>query len=184
MRKLSSYTFITLNGMYKAEGDDISWHKHEQEEADMSERMLKLNNTLIFGRVTYEMMAYYWPSAMAQTSNPVVAKGMNDAEKIVISKKLKKAEWNNSRIIHTDMVDEIRKLKKTNGNDLTILGSGSIVNQLAEAGLIDEFQLLIDPIILSKGTPLFQGIKRQLNLNLIGSNVYKSGAVFLAYSAL
>ncbi|WP_018341944.1 dihydrofolate reductase family protein [Cytophaga aurantiaca] len=181
MGKLSVFNFITLNGFYKDASNDIHWHQHGKEEGEFSGEMLKQNNILLFGRTTYEMMYSFWPTEMALSSMPEVAKGMNNAEKIVFSNTLKKAEWKNTTIIKNDVVSEIRQLKKTSKKDLTILGSGSIVAQFAEAGLIDTFQFMIDPTAIGKGTSLFSGLKEDLNFTLTETKVFKSGSVLLCY---
>lgn len=181
MSKLTAFNFITLNGFYKDASNDIRWHNHGEEEGNFSAEMLKQNNILLFGRVTYEMMASFWPTEMAIHSMPDVAMGMNTAEKIVFSKTLKKASWNNSTIVKDDIIEKVRALKKSSKKDLTILGSGSIITQFAEAGLIDTYQLMIDPTAIGKGTPLFHNIKQDLHLTLTQTKVFKSGSVLLCY---
>jgi len=181
MRKISSFTFITLNGCYKGLNEDISWHKHGEEEAAYSLESLKSGNTLIFGRVTYEMMASFWPTPMALETAPFVAEGMNNAEKLVFSRTLDKVEWNNSRIINGDMIEEIKMLKQSPGNNMTVLGSGSIVTQLAENGLIDEYQIMIDPVVIADGTPIFNNIHNNLNLSLVSTKTFESGVILLCY---
>jgi len=111
MRKLSLFNFITLNGYYKGPDEDISWHKHGEEENKFSEESMKQESILLFGRVTYEMMAAAWTSPEMKKSNPKVAEGMNKSEKIVFSKTLKKASWSNTRIVNEDMIKEVKKLK-------------------------------------------------------------------------
>jgi dihydrofolate reductase len=106
---------------------------------------------------------------------------MNKAEKIVFSKTLKKADWQNTRIISENILDEIRKLKEGAGKGMTLLGSGSILTQMADAGLIDEYQIMIDPVAITKGTPIFKNIKHQLDLKLTNTRTFKSGAVLLCY---
>ena len=181
MRKLTVFNFVTLNGFYKGPKEDTSWHRHGGEESAYSARMLQLGNTLVFGRVTYDQMAGFWPSAEAMKSLPEVAKGMNEAEKIVFSRTLKKADWNNTRLIRDNMADEIKKMKKTPGKDLTILGSGSIITQMTDLELIDEYQVMIDPVALGEGTPMFKGIRQKLDLELVDSQVFKSGCVLATY---
>lgn len=181
MRKLTVFNFITLNGFFKGPNEDISWHKHGGEESDYSAEGLKSGNTLLFGRVTYEMMASFWPTPIAMDSFPSVAKGMNKAEKIVFSRTLKKVEWNNTKVVKGNIVEEIKKMKQMPGKDMTLLGSGSILTQVAEQGLIDEYQIMVDPIALGEGTPIFKGIKHGLNLMLTKTRTFKSGAVLLCY---
>ncbi|MEP6514032.1 MAG: dihydrofolate reductase family protein [Parafilimonas sp.] len=184
MRKLSVFNFVTLNGFYKGDGEDINWHKHGEEGGKLSEENLKLDNILLFGRVTYEMMANFWPSPMAYESFPVVADGMNNAEKIVFSKTLQKAEWKNTRLVKDNIVDEIKALKEMPGKNMTILGSGSIVSLFADHSLIDDYQFMIDPVAIGNGTPIFKGIRHQLDLKLTDTKILESGAVLLSYHAL
>lgn len=181
MRKLTVFNFISLNGYYKGQDNDISWHRHGAEEGTFSADSLKADNILLFGRVTYEMMAFWWPSPMAAEAYPEVAKGMNAAEKIVFSTIIEQPKWNNTTVMHGDIVSRIRQMKQQPGKNMTILGSGSIVSQFAEAGLIDEYQIMIDPIVLGEGTSIFKGLKHNLNLTLTDSKVFKSGVVLLSY---
>ncbi|MGI8952694.1 MAG: dihydrofolate reductase family protein [Chitinophagaceae bacterium] len=179
MRKLNAFLFLSVNGFFKAANEDISWHRHGGEENEFSIESLKSNNILLFGRVTYEMMVNYWSSPMAKENDPVVAKGINSADKIVFSKTLKKADWNNTKIISD--AEEIKNLKQTPGKNMTILGSGTIITQFANQNLIDEYQFMIDPVALGNGTPIFQSIKNKLDLNLTNSRTFKSGVVLLSY---
>lgn len=181
MKKLTVFNFITLNGFYKDSDNGISWHNHDQDEGDHAADSMRTKSTLLFGRVTYEMMAGFWPTPMAMEQMPEVAKGMNKASKIVFSRTLKKANWNNTKIISSNLIDTVKKLKKENDHDLTILGSGSIVTQLADAKLIDGYQIMIDPVALGSGTPIFHNMKRELDLKLTASKVFKSGVVMLDY---
>lgn len=109
MGKLTVFNFITLNGFYKGDNEDISWHQHGGEEAEYSEESLQSGSTLLFGRITYQMMESFWPTPMAAEAFPKVAQGMNQAEKIVFSKTLKKVKWNNSRLVKGNLIDEIKK---------------------------------------------------------------------------
>jgi len=185
MRRLTMFNFVTLNGFYKGPNGDISWHQHGGgEEAEFSREGVGAGNTLLFGRVTYEMMARVWPSPDAMKNMPEMAEGMNKADKIVFSMTLKKAEWNNTRLVRDNMVEEVRKMKQMPGKDLTILGSGSIVTQLTDAGLIDEYQFMMDPVALGAGTSLFQSMRYPLNLKLASSRIFKSGTLLLNYVPL
>jgi dihydrofolate reductase len=185
MRKLTVFNFITLNGYFEGpQKGDTSWHTHGKEESDYALNMLKLNNTLLFGRVTYEHMKSYWPTHMAMEQIPEMAKGMNQAEKIVFSNTLKTADWNNTRIIKGNIFEEIIHLKKTGSKDLTVLGSGTIVTQFAEQGLVDKYQVMIDPVAISGGTPVFNKIGKKLALDLKEVKTFKTGVVLLTYSPL
>lgn len=182
MRKLSSFTFITLNGFYKGANEDISWHRHGGEEADYAKEGAQSESVLLFGRKTYEMMACYWPTPLALEQARGVAEGMNRSEKIVFSTTLQKADWQNTRIVASNLVAEVQELKQTPGNDLTILGSGSVITQLTDAGLIDEYQVMIDPVALGEGKVLFHNLQQTLNLKVTFSKVFNSGVVLLHYA--
>lgn len=181
MAKLSVFNFITLNGFYKGPGENIGWHSHGEEEAAYSLEGLRSESILLFGRVTYEMMASFWPTPEAMKNMPAVAEGMNRAEKIVFSRTLKKADWKNTMVVNGNIIEEMRKLKNTSTKDMTILGSGSIVTQFAEEGLIDRYLIMIDPVALGSGTPVLNGSKHKLDLKLLATKVFKSGAVLLEY---
>jgi dihydrofolate reductase len=184
MRKLTAFNFITVNGYFKGPEGDISWHKHDAEENEYAVEMLKTGNMMLFGRVTYEMMASYWPTWNAIKNDPIVAEGMNNAEKIVFSTTLQTAGWHNTSLLKENMEKEIRKMKQEPGKDMTILGSGSIVTQFAEHGLIDEYQIMVNPVVLGDGIPLFKNIKHTLHLKLTGRRTFKSGTVLLNYQPI
>ncbi len=178
MGKLIVYNFISVNGYFKGPNEDISWAKADSgEEQTFAEEQFKMNNILIFGRVTYELMASYWPTAQAMKDSPKIAEGMNKAEKIVFSTKMDKADWNNTRLIKEDLGNEIRKLKELPGRDLTVLGSGSIVSQLISLRLLDELQLMVHPVLIGGGTSLLNDIMGKIDLRLLKTKTFKSGSV-------
>lgn len=185
MRKLSSFTFITLNGYFKGLNEDTSWHHqlNSNEAAKYAEQSSSSGSILLFGRKTYEMMYSFWPTPQAAEIFPTVAKNMNKAAKIVFSNSLKDVAWENTRLISGNIVDQVKSLKQTQGSDLTILGSGSIISQFSDAGLIDEYQIMLDPVALGQGTTIFSDIQKNLNLKLISSKVFeKDGIVLLTYA--
>jgi dihydrofolate reductase len=181
MGKLTVFNFATLNGYFEGPNRDLSWHKHGAEENEYAGEMLKSGNTLLFGRVTYEMMASYWPTPNAIKNDPIVAEGMNSADKIVFSRTLKKADWSNTTVVKDNIEEEIKKRKQMPGKNMTLLGSGSILTQFAEQGLIDEYQIMVDPVVLGDGTSMFKGIKDKLDLKLTMTRTFKSGVVLLCY---
>jgi dihydrofolate reductase len=139
-------------------------------------------NALVFGRVTYEIMASSWPTAETMKAMPEIAKGMNEAPKYVFSRTLDRADWANTTLLKGDPATEIARIKQTPGPDLTVLGSGSIVAQLAARGLIDEVQLLVCPIVLGAGKSQFAGVSDRSEWTLTRSRSFKNGRVFMAYS--
>ena len=181
MKKLSVFNFLSIDGYYKSADDDISWNKHGAEEAAFSEESLKLGNTLLFGRKTFQLMESFWTTEEAFKTLPVVAEGMNKEQKIVFSNTLGHVTWSNTKLVKANLNDEIIRLKRDAEKDITILGSGTIVTQLAQARLIDEYQLMIYPVALGSGVAIFNGIKGNLNLALTDTKVFKSGTILLTY---
>jgi len=182
MGKLLVYNFVSANGYFKGLNEDISWahQSPSQEESDFAAENAQGGATLLFGRKTYYMMVSYWPTDQAKQNNPGVAEGMNKAEKIVFSKTLKRADWDNTRIVSGNIKEEVKKLKRSE-KDLTVLGSGSIVNQLTEAGLVDEFQIMIHPVAINNGTAFLKDIDKKIDLVLTKTRSFKSGIVLLCY---
>lgn len=127
------------------------------------------------------MMAAYWPTPLAYQNMPDVAKGMNNSDKIVFSRTLKEVKWKNTRLIKENIIEAVKKLKETSEKDMTILGSGSIITQFADAGLIDEYQIMIDPVAIGKGIPIFKDMNSKLVLHLEKVKTFKSGVVLLFY---
>jgi dihydrofolate reductase len=186
MRKLNVFNFVTLNGYFKGPDGDISWHKHGTgaDEREFAEEGAGSDNILLFGRVTYDMMAWYWPSPDAMKNSPKVADGMNRSRKIVFSRTLKKSDWSNTTIVNDSMIETVKKLKKSADKDITILGSGSIITQLAEHNLIDSYQLMIDPLAIGAGTSIFQGLAKPLQLKLANTRTFTSGVLLLNYESI
>ena len=181
MRKLSVFNLVTLDGYFAGPDGDISWHNVDPEFQELADKAANSGNTLLFGRVTYELMAAYWPTPEALREDPVVARGMNSAEKIVFSRTLKTVDWDNTRLVKDDMPLEVRRLKQGSGKSLTILGSGSIVSQLAQERLIDEFQILLNPVVLGRGRSMFEGVKDRFPLKLLSTQTFKNGNILLNY---
>lgn len=137
--------------------------------------------SLVFGRVTYEMMAGWWPTPMVAQQFPEVAEQMNKLPKVAFSRTLDRVSWENTRLMKGDLAENVRKLKEESGDQLVIMGSGNIIAQLVDQKLIDEYQLVVNPIALGAGRTMFDGIKEKLNLKLTDSRVFKNGNVFLCY---
>jgi dihydrofolate reductase len=181
MRKLVVFNNVTLDGFFAGVNGDISWFKRDAQSSEFAIKMAHSGNTLIFGRVTYQLMAGYWPTPLAMQNDPVMAEGMNSLPKIVFSRTLDKADWSNTRLVKTDMLAEVRKMKQQFGKDMAILGSGSIVSQLAQQGLIDEYQFMVNPVVIGKGRTLFEDIKDRLPLKLTDTRIFANGNVLLSY---
>lgn len=181
MRKLLEFNLVALDGYFEGPGRDISWHNVDAEFNEYAVAMLDSVDLLLFGRVTYELMIRFWPTPEVIKNDPLVATRMNSLAKIVFSRTLAKAEWNNTRLVKDNIADEIKKLKQEPGKDMVILGSGSIVSALTPLGLIDEHRIMVNPVILGRGNPLFKGIGSKLDLELTHSRTFTSGNVLLYY---
>jgi dihydrofolate reductase len=184
-RRLSSFIHLSLDGYYCDARGDMSFAQKpptDTEWADFTNKNASGNGALLFGRVTYAMMAAWWPTPAAAQRMPDVAAGMNRMPKYVASRTLTSADWSNTTLLTGDLSDAIRRLKNEDGPDLAILGSGSIVAQLAQAKLIDRLQLVINPLVLGSGKSLFNGVSEKLPLKLESSRQFNDGAVLLTYS--
>jgi dihydrofolate reductase len=189
MRKLIAFNSVSLDGYFTDASGDMSWaHKHDAEWNAFVKGNASGGGTLLFGRKTYELMAGYWPTPMAMKNDPVVAAGMNKLPKVVFSRTLDKAAWSNTTLVKDDLLAAVRKMKNEPegpeggaGDGLVILGSGSIVSQLAQARLIDVFQIALNPVVLGRGRTLFEGVQYKWNLKLTNSRAFQNGNVFLSY---
>ena len=185
MRKLIVFENVSLDGYFTDAKNDMSW-AHRGNADDKEWKAFTAENAsgesqLLFGRKTYEMMVKYWPTSEAKEKDPKVAGGMNALPKLVFSRTLTNVSWANTKVVNGDPAGEVRKLKKESGPVMVILGSGSIVAQLAAAGLIDEYQLVLTPVALGKGRTLFEGLPKNMDLKLAHSRVFKNGNVLLNY---
>lgn len=181
MRKIIFQMMISLDGYFEGPGREIDWHNVDDEFNEYAAELLNSVNTLLFGRVTYELMAGYWPSRDAVENDPVIAAKMNSLQKIVFSNTLKEVSWNNTRLVSGNITDEIIKLKQNYDKPVAILGSSDLAVELARNGLIDEFRIMINPVILGEGKPLLAGINARIRLKLTKTRVFKSGNVLLYY---
>ena len=185
MPKLISFTSISLDGYFTSLNGDMSWAHAEPNDAEWNAFVAentKGDSTLVFGRVTYDLMASYWPTPMAAQQNGVVADKMTRASKLVFSRTLDNASWSNTTVVKGDMPSEIRTLKQGDGLDMVILGSGSIVAQLAAQGLIDELQVVVLPLILGSGKSLFGGANGPLRLTRNSARTFGNGNVVFSYA--
>jgi dihydrofolate reductase len=182
MRKLIVFNSISLDGYFVDPKGDMSWAHNSSPEFDaFVEENAKGGGVLLFGRKTYDLMASFWPTSMAAQAYPVVAERMNNLPKVVFSRTMDKPQWNNTRVVKGDIVAATRKMKQESEAGMAIMGSGSIVSQLVQEGLIDEYQVVVIPVILGSGRTMFEGVKERLRLKLIKSRIFGNGNVFLCY---
>src|SRR5262252_7112349 len=182
MAALKVFNQVSLDGYFTDAHADMSWaHKSDPEWQAFTKQNAKGGAVLLFGRVTYEMMASFWPTPAARKSAPDVADAMNKLTKVVFSRTLEEADWSNTTLVKSDLVEAVRAMKQRERQDLVVMGSGQIVTQLAQAGLIDEYQIVVNPIILGSGRTLFEGVDHRLELRLSKTRQFSNGNVVLWY---
>lgn len=181
MATVGAFISLSLDGCYSDTDGDMSWaHTQDPEQTDFTAQNAKSGSGLLFGRVTYDMMQSFWPTPQAAEMMPDVAASMNALPKFVASRTIKSADWSNTTVLGGDLVNDVKKLKAS-GPDLTILGSGSIVTQLATAGLLDSLDVMLVPVSLGGGKRLFDGMPRSLGWRREDVRQFSNGNVFLRY---
>lgn len=187
MAKLIVFNMVSIDGYIADSHGDMSWAK-SRDDAEWNAFVAgnaSGGGTLLFGRVTYDLMRSFWPTPQAAQQMPAVAERMNNRPKVVFSRTLDHASWNNTTLVQGDIVAAVRQMKKDSAAGLAILGSASIVSQLAQERLIDEFQMVVIPIALGTGkTPgktMFDGMSDRLPLRFTKSRTFGNGNVFLCY---
>ena len=184
MRKLVVFNNVTLDGYFAGMNGDLGWAKRDQPDAEYHAFVAdnaQRGGLLVFGRITYDMMASYWPTPLALQNDPEVAERMNRLPKVVFSRTLSQASWSHTTLVKGNLAAEIRRLKQAPGPDMTILGSGSLIAQLAPQGLIDAYQLMVNPVVLGQGRTMFDGIPEPLSLRLSQTRAFGNGNVLLCY---
>jgi len=181
MRKVIVFNQLSLDGFIADEHGDMSWaHKQDPEWTAFTSENASGEAVLVFGRVTYDLMAGWWPTPQALQSMPDVARRMNELPKVVFSRTLKEAAWQNTRLVKGDPAAEARRMKAEAGPDMVIMGSGTIVSQLTDAGLVDEYQVVVNGIALGRGRRMFD-VREKTRLTLKKTRVFKNGNVVLWY---
>ncbi len=196
MRKIIMLNRITLDGFFAGPNGEIDWFIPDPEidKELIDEKKAGTPDTILLGRITYEMFESYWPKVAkgstdleyspegegAQAAERKIADMLTKMRKIVFSKTLKRVNWENSRIFSGDLVKEVKRLKRENTSDMIIFGSGTIVQQLTSERLIDDYWFIVTPVILGTGKPLFPGIPR-VELQLLETRNFRSGNVVLHY---
>jgi dihydrofolate reductase len=187
MQKLMVFNNVSLDGYFVDANASMAWARSLKPDTEWDAFMVSNATSravLVFGRITYDLMASFWPSPTAAKDWPAAAEGMNSSQKIVFSRTMDKASWNNTRLVKTDPVAEIRRLKSEPGAGMCILGSGSIVSQLAQEGLIDLFHIAVIPVVLGKGRTMFEGVTKRLSFTRTKCRPFANGNVLLCYEPI
>jgi dihydrofolate reductase len=184
MRKLIVFNHVSLDGFFVDSSNGMTWAKTNQDDSQWNAFVAenaKDDGPLVFGRITYQLMASYWPTPMAMQHGGGIAERMNRMPKVVFSRTLDEASWSNTTLVKGDLASEVRRMKNEAGEGMAILGSGTIVSQLAPEGLIDEFHFAVNPIILGRGRTMFETVRDKLDLKLMKSRAFANGNVVLVY---
>jgi len=185
MRKLVQFMHVSLDGFVAGPHGEMDWINVDEEMFDYAGQRTNESDTALYGRVTWEMMEGYWPTA-ADQPNPSKhdlehSRWYNHVEKVVVSRTLKGKRVKNTRIVSDNVAAEIKKIKEEAGKEIIIFGSPSTSHLLMNAGLVDDLWVFVNPVVLGEGIPLFKGIPDKINLKLVKNHVFKSGVVCLHY---
>ena len=185
MRKLISFMHISLDGFVAGPNGELNWVKVDEEIFDFVGNRISEGDTAIYGRVTYQMMENYWPTAgdkpNASKHDVEHSKWYSKVHKVVLSKTLNAEGLSNTKIISDKITERINEIKQQSGEDILLFGSPTATHSLIQLNLIDGYWLFVNPIILGQGIPLFAGIKDKINLILLTTRRFSSGVTELNY---
>jgi dihydrofolate reductase len=183
MRKVVLDTIMSLDGCYTDGKSQIDWFDFVDEDMTWSHDILTRAGTLVFGRTTYEDFTQVFPKMDAAKVgfDPYIVERLNTLPKVVFSKTLKDGSWSPVTIVHSDPAKELSRMKEDDGKDILLLGSGSIVAAAVRSGLVDEYRLRVEPIVLGTGKPLFLEPQERRKLKLVKAWTFPSGVLGLHY---
>jgi dihydrofolate reductase len=188
MRKIISFMHVSLDGFVAGLNGEMNWITMDDEIFEDAIALAATTDTAVYGRTTYQMMESYWPTVLI---NPTATKNelhhaewVENINKIVFSTSLEKAEWNNTRLIRRNIKEEVTKLKQQPGKSMMIFGSPRLTHSFMQMGLIDEYRININPVLLGNGIPLFKNISDRINLKLLKAKIFESGVVGFHYSVI
>jgi dihydrofolate reductase len=181
VRKIIADMMMSLDGYFEGPNGEIDWFVWDKDMEQYAVSQFDKVDTVLLGRVVYQFFANYWPTPAAAEENPQIAPYMNSVQKIVFSKTLDKADWSNTRLVKGDIVEEIAKMKAQPGKNIVSFGGAGLLSSLSRFGLVDEYRVRLNPVVLGKGHPLFRDIREKLNLKLLKMETFGSGVVMLSY---
>lgn len=186
MRKIISFMHISLDGFVAGLNGEMDWIKVDQEIFDFVANRIGEGDTALYGRVTYQMMENYWPTAgdnpKATKHDIEHSKWYKNVHKVVLSKTMKDAGLTNTKIISDNLSDRINEIKQQEGKDILLFGSPTATHSLMQQSLIDGYWLFVNPIILGQGIPLFVDIKDKIKLKLLTTRQFTCGVTELNYT--
>lgn len=183
MTKLFCFMMSTLDGYYEGPNQEFDWPTVDGEFNEFAVSQLNDIGVLLFGRVTYEGMASYWPTDEARENDPEIADLMNTIPKVVFSTTLTSAGWNNATVASGDAATAIAELREEQpaGKDLALFGSSELTARLMEGGLVDELRVIVSPVLLGAGTSLFRTLAGRVRLEHLRTTTFRSGNVLVCY---
>lgn len=189
MKKVILQEFVSVDGLASGPNDSVDFvpasNQGDQRFGQRQMEFLDSIDTILLGRVTYDMFAGHWPNVPPGPDKPFADK-LNAIPKVVFSKTLDRAPWGSfpdARVVKTNAAKEVAKLRQGSGKDMVIWGSLSLAQSLMSEGLIDEYQLIVCPVVLGRGRPLFREQNESVNMKLVSTKAFDRGSVLLAYTA-
>jgi dihydrofolate reductase len=181
MREIVVFLATSIDGYTETTDRGIDWHVVDDEFNDFAVQQLSTADTLMFGRITYDLMASYWPTEAAQADDDAVTPLMNDIDKIVVSRTLTEPAWQPTRVIGEDAFARIAELKAQPGRTILVFGSSTLVAGLLDAGLVDELRIMVMPVVLGAGISVLTAVSGRRPLTLADVRRFGSGNVLLSY---
>jgi dihydrofolate reductase len=188
MRKLIFFMHTSLDGFVAGLNGEMNWIKVDEAIFDFVATITDQADTALYGRVTYQMMESYWPTAGekpdASKHDKEHSKWYNSVSKIVLSKTIKETGHNKTKVISENISENFTKIKQQEGKNILIFGSPSASNSILNKGLVDEFWIFVNPVLLGRGIPLFKDISESVKLNLIETKTFDIGVIALHYAKI
>jgi dihydrofolate reductase len=185
MRKIVVLMHVSLDGFAAGPKGEMNWIHIDDEMFEDVDGMFTTADAALYGRVTYQMMESYWPTVPgnpASTAHDIRhTHWLDAANKVVFSKTLEKAEWQNTTLLKGNFQTEVMKLKEQPGQDISVVGSLSVTHELMRLNLIDEYRINVNPVVLGQGLPFFKDVQSKLELKLVNAKTYNVGVVALRY---
>jgi dihydrofolate reductase len=185
MRNVILFMLLSLDGYVSGPNGALDWALMDEEAWEYIGELQSEVDAALFGRATYEGFASYWPTVAENASSPKVereyARWLDTTPKFVFSKTLEQATWKHSTVLKGDIGEEIARLKQQPGSNLLLFGGASIAQACVKQGLIDDYRLLVHPVVLGSGQPLWKEVTDRCPLNLIQARTFRSGIVGLSY---
>jgi dihydrofolate reductase len=185
MRKLVAFNHVTLDGYACGPQGELEWaNAGEEIYADVEPRIHRIG-AAVYGRITYGMMAGYWPTVLSDPESSAKDRAhavwVEAIPKVVVSRSLERADWNNTTLIRDHVKEQVETLKRQPGGDLMVFGSPNLVHVLARLGLVDEYLIYVNPVALGGGTPLFEA-GTAAKLELLETKPFDAGVIQMRYA--